>query len=154
MSPLRELCEVLDRRRVGEYQALTLAAPQIAAAARPGQFVHLLAGEDRATPLRRPFSIHQAGPPGGSGGPPGWAPGESGGSVEVVFDVVGAGTRALAGLRPHDVVDALGPLGRAFDPPEVPAGCVLVGGGYGTAPLFFLAAELRARGCRVDMVIG
>jgi dihydroorotate dehydrogenase electron transfer subunit len=71
-----------------------------------------------------------------------------------VFDVVGAGTRALAGLRPHDVVDALGPLGRPFDPPDAPAGCVLVGGGYGTAPLFFLATELRARGCRIDVVIG
>src|SRR4029450_12207146 len=32
--------------------------------------------------------------------------------------------------------------------------CVLVGGGYGAAPLFFLAGELRARGCRVDVVIG
>lgn len=143
MSPVRELCEVLERRRVGEYQALTLAAPQIAATARPGQFVHLLAGEDRSFPLRRPFSIHRVERPGGPGG-----------SVEVVFDVVGAGTRALAGLRPHDVVDALGPLGRAFDPPETPAACLLVGGGYGTAPLFFLATELRARRCRVDFVIG
>jgi dihydroorotate dehydrogenase electron transfer subunit len=143
MSPVRELCEVLERRRVGEYQALTLAAPQIAATARPGQFVHLLAGEDRSFPLRRPFSIHRVERPGGPEG-----------SVEVVFDVVGAGTRALAGLRPHDVVDALGPLGRAFDPPETPAGCLLVGGGYGTAPLFFLATELRARRCRVDFVIG
>jgi dihydroorotate dehydrogenase electron transfer subunit len=168
---VRELCEVLERRRVGEYQALTLAAPQIAEAARPGQFVHLLATEDRSFPLRRPFSLWRVDPPGGSGGPPGWSSGESGGSggppgwspggsgaalgtFEIVFDVVGAGTRALAGLRPHDVVDALGPLGRAFDPPQAPAGCVLVGGGYGTAPLFFLATELRARGCRVDVVVG
>jgi dihydroorotate dehydrogenase electron transfer subunit len=143
MSPVRELCAVRERRRVGEYQALTLVAPQIADAARPGQFVHLLAGPDRSFLLRRPFSIWRVDRPGGSGG-----------TVEVVFDVVGAGTRALAALRPHDVVDALGPLGRAFDPPEAPAGCVLVGGGYGTAPLFFLAAELRARGCRVDVVIG
>jgi dihydroorotate dehydrogenase electron transfer subunit len=153
VSPVRELCEVLDRRRVGEYQALTLLAPQIADAARPGQFVHLLSG-DRASPLRRPFSIHRVERPGGSGGPPGWSPGGSGGTVEVVFDVVGAGTRALARLRPQDVVDTLGPLGRAFAPPEAPAGCLLVGGGYGTAPLFFLAAELRARRCRVDLVIG
>jgi dihydroorotate dehydrogenase electron transfer subunit len=155
VSPVRELCEVLERRRVGEYQALTLVAPRIAEAARPGQFVHLLATEDRSIPLRRPFSIHRVERPGGSGGPPGWSPGGPGaGTVEVVFDVVGAGTRALAGLGPHDVVDALGPLGRAFDPPEAPAGCVLVGGGYGTAPLFFLATELRARRCRVDVVIG
>jgi dihydroorotate dehydrogenase electron transfer subunit len=52
------------------------------------------------------------------------------------------------------VVDALGPLGRPFTPPEQPTGCVLVGGGYGSAPLLFLATELRARRCRVDFLIG
>ena len=139
MSPFRELCEVRERRSAGPYQALTLAAPRIAEAARPGQFLHLLAGEDRSFPLRRPFSIHRV---------------EETGTVEVVFDVVGAGTLALSRLRPRDVVDMLGPLGRPFAPPGEPAGCVLVGGGYGTAPLFFLAAELRARRCRVDVVIG
>src|ERR687889_670260 len=117
MPPVREVCEVLERRRLGAYQAITLVAPRIAAQARPGQFVHLLAGE-------------------------------------VVFDVVGAGTLALSRLRPHDVVDVLGPLGRPFTPPETPTGCLLVGGGYGTAPLFFLATELRMRRCRVDFVIG
>ncbi|HET9291439.1 MAG TPA: dihydroorotate dehydrogenase electron transfer subunit [Actinomycetes bacterium] len=143
MTPVRERCEVLERRRTGAYQALTLVAPRTAEHARPGQFVHLLAGEDRSFPLRRPFSVHKV-----------ERPGTGMGTVEVVFDVVGAGTRALARLRPHDVVDALGPLGRPFDPPEAPAGCLLVGGGYGTAPLFFLATELRARRCRVDFVIG
>jgi dihydroorotate dehydrogenase electron transfer subunit len=143
MSPVQERCEVLERRRTGAYQALTLVAPGIAEHARPGQFVHLLAGDDRSFPLRRPFSVHKVERLGGSLG-----------TVEVVFDVVGAGTRALARLRPHEVVDALGPLGRPFDPPEAPAGCLLVGGGYGTAPLFFLATELRARRCRVDFVIG
>ncbi|HET6814369.1 MAG TPA: dihydroorotate dehydrogenase electron transfer subunit [Actinomycetota bacterium] len=150
MTPVRELCEVLERRRVGAYHALTLLAPRIAGQARPGQFVHLLAGEDRSLPLRRPFSIHRAERPGGSPG----GPGPALGTVEVVFDVVGAGTGALSRLRPHDVVDALGPLGRPFTPPETPTGCVLVGGGYGTAPLYFLATELRLRRCRVDFVIG
>jgi dihydroorotate dehydrogenase electron transfer subunit len=150
MTPVRELCEVLERRRVGAYHALTLVAPRIAGQARPGQFVHLLAGEDRSLPLRRPFSIHRAERPGGSPG----GPGPALGTVEVVFDVVGAGTGALSRLRPHDVVDALGPLGRPFTPPETPTGCVLVGGGYGTAPLYFLATELRLRRCRVDFVIG
>jgi dihydroorotate dehydrogenase electron transfer subunit len=143
MTPVREQCEVLERRRVGAYHALTLVAPGIAEGARPGQFVHLLAGQDRSFPLRRPFSIHRV-----------ERPGAALGTVEVVFDVVGAGTLALSRLRPHDVVDALGPLGRPFDPPPEPAGCLLVGGGYGTAPLFFLATELRVRRCRVDFVIG
>jgi dihydroorotate dehydrogenase electron transfer subunit len=150
MTPVRELCEVLERRRVGAYHALTLLAPRVAGQARPGQFVHLLAGEDRSLPLRRPFSIHRAERPGGSPG----GPGPALGTVEVVFDVVGAGTGTLSRLRPHDVVDALGPLGRPFTPPETPTGCVLVGGGYGTAPLYFLATELRLRRCRVDFVIG
>jgi dihydroorotate dehydrogenase electron transfer subunit len=143
MSPVRELCEVLERRRSGVYQALTLVAPRIAEDARPGQFVHVLAGEDRSFPLRRPFSIHRV-----------ERSGAALGTVEIVFDVVGAGTRALARLRPHDVVDVLGPLGRPFTPPREPAGCLLVGGGYGTAPLFFLATELRVRRCRVDFVVG
>jgi dihydroorotate dehydrogenase electron transfer subunit len=139
MSPVREVCEVVERRRVGEYHSLTLAAPRIAEAARPGQFVHLLAGEDHSRPLRRPFSIRRA---------------DRAGTVEVVFDIVGAGTRALAGLGSGDAVDALGPLGRPFDPPQTPVACLLVGGGYGTAPLFFLAGELRTRRCRVDFAIG
>jgi dihydroorotate dehydrogenase electron transfer subunit len=143
MSPVRELCEVLERRRVGAYQALVLVASGIAEAARPGQFVHVLAGEDRSFPLRRPFSIHRV-----------ERPGSAPGTVQIVFDVVGPGTRALAGLRPTDQVDLLGPLGRPFTPPAEPAGCLLVGGGYGAAPLFFLATELRARRCRVDFVIG
>jgi dihydroorotate dehydrogenase electron transfer subunit len=143
VSPVRELCEVLERRRAGAYQSLTLVAPGIAEAARPGQFVHVLAGEDRSFPLRRPFSIHRV-----------ERPGAALGTVEIVFDVVGPGTLALSRLRPHDAVDALGPLGRPFTPPEEPVGCLLVGGGYGTAPLFFLATELRARRCRVDFAVG
>ena len=62
MSPVRELCAVLERRRVGEYHSLTLVAPRIAGAARPGQFVHLQVPEDRSLSLRRPFSIWRVGP--------------------------------------------------------------------------------------------
>jgi dihydroorotate dehydrogenase electron transfer subunit len=142
-GPGLELCEVLSCRRVGAYHTLSLVAPQTAAAARAGQFVGLLAGTDRSFLLRRPFSIHQV-----------ERHGPSFGSIELVFDVVGPGTKALAELRAHDAVDVLGPLGRPFTPPEQPVACLLVGGGYGVAPLFFLAEELRVRGCRIDFVVG
>ena len=141
--PVREACELLDRRRAGAYHTLTLVAPRIAAAARPGQFVEVLAGRDRSFLLRRPFSIHRV-----------ERPGLALGAIQIVLDVVGPGTRALAGLRPHEVLDVLGPLGRPFAPPQEPAPCLLVGGGYGTAPLFFLAEQLRARRCRVDFLVG
>ena len=134
----RVLAEVRDRRRAGPYHVLTLAAAGIAEPARPGQFVSLLAGPPHLFQLRRPFSVYRAG----------------GGTVEVAFDVVGPGTAALASLRPGDQVDALGPLGRPFDLPGRPAACLLVGGGYGAAPLAFLAEALRAQGCQVDLLVG
>ena len=142
-GPRLELCEVLSHRRTGAYHTLSLVAPGIAATARAGQFAAVLAGTDRSFLLRRPFSIHRA-----------ERHGPAFGSIELVFDVVGPGTRALAELRPHDSVDVLGPLGRPFTLPGAPRSCLLVGGGYGTAPLFFLAEELRVRGCRIDFAVG
>ena len=58
----------------------------------------------------------------------------------------GKGTRWLADRRRGDELDVIGPLGRPFTLPKEPVACVLVGGGYGAAPLFALAEQLRARG--------
>ena len=44
--------------------------------------------------------------------------------------------------------------GTPFRLPAAPTGCLLVGGGYGSAPLFSLADALRARECRVDFLLG
>src|SRR5690606_10331638 len=68
--------------------------------------------------------------------------------------VHGKGTAWLATLRPGDQVDVVAPLGRPFGLPEEPVPSVLVAGGYGSAPMFGLAEQLRARGCAVHMVLG
>jgi dihydroorotate dehydrogenase electron transfer subunit len=52
------------------------------------------------------------------------------------------------------VLDIAGPLGRPFPVPRDPVSCLLVGGGYGSAPLFALASRLRERRCTVDFLIG
>ncbi len=136
--------EVLSTRRAGEYHALTLVAPGIADGARPGHFVALAVGGDHSSMLlRRAFSIYRVA-----------ERGIYGGTVEIVFSVHGKGTAWLAGLRAHDPIDVVGPLGRPFALPREPVTATLVGGGYGSAPLFTLAEQLRARGCRVDFVIG
>lgn len=140
---IRTRCEVLSMRRAGVYHSLTLVAPDIAELARPGQFVQIAVPDDRRFVLRRPFSIHQASRRGG------WA-----GTLEVVFDVVGPGTAWLAGVKQHDVLDVIGPLGRAFQHKDEFTSCLLVGGGYGAAPLFFLAEELRAAGRSAHMIVG
>ena len=142
--PVQVKGEVLSVRRIGAYYAMTVVAPGIAEVARPGQFVTVaVGGPDTAMLMRRAFSIYQV-----------HDRGVYGGTVEFVFAIVGRGTRWLAEQQPHEPIDIVGPLGRPFSLPREPATCVLVGGGYGTAPLFPLAEALRSRGCRVDFVIG
>jgi dihydroorotate dehydrogenase electron transfer subunit len=136
--------EVLDVRRVGAYQVLSLTAPGIADLSRPGHFVTLgIGGEESSMLLRRAFAIHQV-----------QSRGVYGGTLDVVIGVHGKGTKWLSERRRHDVIDIVGPLGRPFILPKERVPCVLVGGGYGSAPLFMLAEQLRERGCRVDVVVG
>lgn len=136
--------EVLSNRRVGAYHHLTFVAPGIAERARPGNFIAIaVGGPDTSMLLRRSFSIYRTTPRD-----------RYGGTVEIVFSVAGRGTAWMAGLDAHDTFDVVGPLGRPFALPKDPAQTLLVGGGYGSAPLFALAETLRSRGCRVDMVLG
>jgi len=133
---------VLTVRRVDAYYAMTVVAPGIAARFRPGQFVAVaVGGPDTSMLLRRAFSIHDVRP-------------DHGGTVEFVFAPVGPGTRWLAERRTRDVLDLVGPLGRPFPVPRDPVSCLLVGGGYGSAPLFPLADRLRKRDCQVDFLLG
>jgi len=141
-GPQRATCEVLSCQRIGDYHSLTFVSPQIAGQAKPGQFVSL-AAEAPGTFLRRPFSIYAA----AQNGP--WA-----GTVEIAFQVNGPGTGWLATRRKHDVIDVVGPLGRPFPLPQQQVACLLVGGGYGAAPLLFLAQHLQRRNLRVDMILG
>lgn len=136
--------EVLDNRRAGDYHVISLTAPGIADLARPGHFVTLaMGGEESSMVLRRAFAIHQV-----------QSRGVYGGTLDIAVSVQGRGTKWLSERRRHDVVDLVGPLGKPFALPKQGVSCVLVGGGYGSAPMFMLAQELRERGCRVDMVIG
>ena len=143
-GPVQVRGEVLSVKQVGDYFAMTVVASGIAEQTRPGQFVAVaVSGDDGAMLLRRAFSIHNVADRGVYGG-----------TVEFVFAVHGKGTAWLARRRAHDPIDVVGPLGRPFKLPAAPARCVLVGGGYGAAPLFMLAEALRKRGCRVDFVLG
>ena len=136
--------EVLDVRRAGAYHVLSLTAPGIAEDAQPGHFVTVsMGGPESSMLLRRAFAIHQV-----------QSRGVYGGTLEIVVSPHGMGTRWLADRRRHDQLSIVGPLGRPFSIPTRRVSCVLVGGGYGSAPLFMLAEQLRDRGCRVDVIIG
>jgi dihydroorotate dehydrogenase electron transfer subunit len=144
VSPIQVKGEVLNVKPVGEYFSMTVVAPGIAERTKPGQFVAVaVGGEAGGLLLRRAFSIYSV-----------RETGVYGGTVEFIFAVAGRGTAWLAAQRPYDPIDIVGPLGRPFALPREPANCVLVGGGYGAAPLFPLADALRTRGCRIDVVLG
>jgi dihydroorotate dehydrogenase electron transfer subunit len=142
--PLQVQGEVLSIRKVGAYNALTVVAPGMAELTKPGHFVAIQVGGPQSSMLlRRAFAIYEV-----------KERGVYGGTVEIIFAVHGKGTAWLAGRRPQDKLDLVGPLGKPFRMPAEPVTATLVGGGYGSAPLLPLAAALRDRGCRVDFVLG
>ncbi len=105
---------------------LTLDAPLIAQAAKPGHFVMIRTGLGKDPLLRRPFSLHQA---------------SSNGQIQIYFRVVGRGTSILARCRVGESLDVFGPLGRPYRIDRQRPAC-LVGGGLGIAPLLFLAKRI------------
>jgi dihydroorotate dehydrogenase electron transfer subunit len=136
--------EILDVRRAGAYHVLSLTAPGISENVKPGHFLTLgIGGEESSMLLRRAFAIHRV-----------QSRGVYGGTLDIVVGVHGKGTKWLVDRRRHDPIDIVGPLGRPFVLPKEPVSTVLVGGGYGSAPLFMLAEQLRERGCRVDVILG
>ncbi|MGY1807796.1 dihydroorotate dehydrogenase electron transfer subunit [Blastococcus sp. SYSU D00669] len=137
--PVQRVVEVVGRRPVAAYVELTLDAPEIAAAAEPGQFVAFAVGGPlSAALLRRSIAIAGTGD----------------GRVTVVVAPHGVGSTWLTQLQPGDTVDVIGPLGRPFPLPAPGTPALLVGGGYGAAALVGLAALLAGRGSRVAAVAG
>ncbi len=136
-GPLSGRFEVVDHRKEGAYRVLTISAPELAARAKPGQFVEV-GVRAPSTLLRRPFSIANVG----------------NGTLTFVYDVHGDGTEWLTGVRVHDHLDVIGPLGVPFPIPKQSVACMLVAGGYGSAPLFWLGETLQKAGMRVDIING
>lgn len=145
-DPVQRRCTVLANEPAGAYRRLVLDAGDAALRALPGQFVALAVGEPpTAMLLRRAVSIHAATPA---------DPRFDADTLEIVVAAHGPGTDWVTRRRAGDVLDVVGPLGRPFPAPEVGAPAVLVGGGYGSAPLLWLAQDLRDAGHRVDVVLG
>lgn len=143
-GPIQYRAEVLSTRREGAYQAITLSGPGLFERFRPGHFAAVAIGdESSAHLLRRAFSIARVDRKGAGGG-----------TMELVIADAGPGTHWLVNRRRGDVLDVIAPLGRPFALPKHSVATVLVGGGYGAAPLFGLAERLRAGGSRVDIILG
>ncbi len=97
---------------------------------KPGQFVHLKIPHADIY-FRRAFSVYDVYP--------------QKKTVEIIFKVFGRGTALLSRRHPGDMLDILGPLGNSFAFPANKETALLVAGGIGMPPIYFLAKELVAK---------
>jgi dihydroorotate dehydrogenase electron transfer subunit len=136
MKLFQKQVPILYNIQVGPlYFRMGLAFPELAHSARPGQFVMVKTNEGPIPLLRRPFSVHR--------------PIVKDGQVqgfELLYKVVGQGTRAMSEMGAEDFLDVFGPLGNGFSLPQTVRRAYLVAGGVGVAALYYLGLYFQKRG--------
>lgn len=121
-----EAVKIAENRKVnGKYYKLVFESAK-KLRVEPGQFMTVLVQPSLDPFLRRPFSYYRV----------------SGRKVEVLYEVLGRGTKQLAEKQKGDVLKVMGPQGRAFKAKLAKKKKrVLVAGGVGVPPLVFLAEK-------------
>jgi dihydroorotate dehydrogenase electron transfer subunit len=113
------------------YHKLSAYSDYISKLAKPGQFVHIKCSDNNTPLLRRPFSIYSVS--------------KEKGTFEILYEVLGEGTKLLSQKKRENFLDIIGPIGSGFSY-NVPFANshlpILVAGGIGVAPLVFLAERL------------
>ncbi|MFN0071696.1 MAG: dihydroorotate dehydrogenase electron transfer subunit [Chloroflexota bacterium] len=116
---------------------IRLQSPDLAGA-RPGQFVHIRTTSSYDPLLRRPMSIYLTHADG----------------VSLLVRDVGRGSAQIAKSRPGETLDVLGPLGKPFELRPDERNLLMVGGGYGVAPLIGLSLDALGAECNVTLLVG
>jgi len=138
------LAPIVSNKKVGQYSQIIINVGDLASLCKPGNFVAINVGGDSSSMiLRRAFAISRVS-----------VSSTFGGTMEIIAAPHGQGSKWLCAQGEGVVLDIVAPLGTAFGIPTESVPVLLVGGGYGSAPLFGLAEVLNARGCRVDMLLG
>lgn len=110
---------------------------EMAKEAKPGQFVTLYSN-DGSRVLPRPISICEIG--------------EDKKSLRLVYRVVGKGTKEFSGMKSDQTLRMVGPLGNGYTLKDKTA--ILAAGGIGIPPIVELAKALKARDCKINIVVG
>lgn len=122
---------VIDNTALSSSSHLIVATrPEGFPDAQPGQFVSIRVSDTTAPLLRRPYSICDL----------------TDDTVSLLVKVIGAGSALLAGVRPGEPLDMLGPLGGAPFPDPEGGDAVLAAGGAGLAPIAFALRRWRREG--------
>ena len=143
-NAIQQVVTIVSNKRVGAYHQILLNVGDIVKNCRPGNFVAIsVGGENSRMILRRAFAISRVSDNS-----------QYGGTMELIVAPHGSGSKWLCSQPEGTEIDIVAPLGTAFGIPTEPINALLIGGGYGSAPLFGLADVLKDRGCKVDMLLG
>jgi dihydroorotate dehydrogenase electron transfer subunit len=134
---------IRNTRLSSDYNVIALAAPDIAAATQPGQFVMVKSGRGGDPLLRRPFSVFEV-----------LRSNNRVDGLTLLSKRIGVTTRMLFDAVEGDTISCLGPLGRPFEPVDPPAEAWMVAGGVGLAPFATLGDALLARGTKTTLFYG
>ncbi len=139
MEKIQNIYKVVSNEKLcPQFWRLTFDAPQMVGSVKPGQFVHIRTGEGLEPFFRRPFSVYRAQK-----------------HVEILYEVVGPGTKLLSQKKRGDTLDVLGPVGTSFAlPPEGTKQAVMIAGGIGVAPMLILSDVLKKKKCELVLLYG
>ncbi len=123
---------ILDNRKItGNYYKLSFAATGSFKTAQPGHFLEIKVTGGREPFLRKPLGIHRI-----------YRKDEKA-ICEVLYEVIGEGTKRLSQRKSGEQIDIIGPLGNGFKLQDPGSRLhILVAGGIGAAPLVYLAQKL------------
>jgi dihydroorotate dehydrogenase electron transfer subunit len=124
-----------------EYKHLVVKATPKALVAKPGQFFQLLCPSPDPIEVwfRRPQSVYRVA--------------RSSGRLEFLYKVVGRGTQGLATLKPGDMLDMVGPLGKPFTIDPKWKNIVVLGRGVGLATMAPISQAAGEMGVRITAIL-
>lgn len=138
----RSILTIMDHKQVAtDTFFIRLHSKEPLSDIDPGQFIHIKIGSGHLNVLRRPISITDIDPVDQE--------------LTIIFKTVGVGTDYLSSLTLGDQLDCLLPCGTAYPIDSLTVKkALLIGGGIGVPPLYYLAKRLNQEGIAVTVILG
>jgi len=134
-------CRIIENSIVArDIYKMRLKSPDIALHSSPGQFIQCRVSKSLDPFLRRPFSISRVD--------------KKRGIIDIIYKVIGRGTKIMTWYKKDDLADVIGPLGNSFILNGDFSDTVIVAGGIGCAPLFYLIDNLLEKGKKIKLIFG
>ena len=133
-----ETAQIISNEMIAEniYQAF-MHSPKISSSVMPGQFINILPSDGWRHVMRRPMSVAS----------------QESETISIIYKDIGPGTSIMSRWVDGDRVDIIGPLGNFWEDYEATFP-VLIGGGVGIAPIYYLHAKFRSVNKEHCMIMG